>query len=211
MNISGPTVTNVQALAGESRRGGRRPSRIGRLAHDLQCAIIAVKGDTTMTENTEKQIKERLTELETRLLQEVNKHLGNVQNTSSSDPTELLDMVSEGEIDYMAALSAQADSAALDEIQTALTKLQEGTYGTCEDCGDNIGDRRLEVRPFAILCVRCKERQERGGYAKRPSTVAARGGSDVYVSLTDEDREPPESSAADVMREMEDVETSEMF
>ena len=110
-----------------------------------------------------KKIEERLTQLEQRLLGQMDQHLGNVRNTSSSDPSELLDMVSEGEIDYMAAVSAQAGSATIDEIELALKKLRDGTYGICEECGSEIKPRRLQVRPFATLCVHCKERQERRG------------------------------------------------
>ena len=157
------------------------------------------------------QIQERLTELERRLLGEMDNHLGNVRNTSSSDPSELLDMVSEGEMDYMAAVSAQAGSAAIGEIDLALSKLQNGTYGVCEECGGQIGQRRLEVRPFATLCVHCKEREERLGYFVGPNAFSARNATGVYVSLTDEDVEPVESPAADVLREAEDVEITEMF
>ena len=158
-----------------------------------------------------RRIQERLTKLERRLLGEMDEHLGNVHNTSSSDPTELLDMASEGEMDYMAAISAQTGSATIDEIELALKKLREGTYGTCEECGGEIKKRRLEVRPFATLCVRCKERQERSGYAEGPRGLAARSNTDVYVSLTEDDTEPRESPTEDVFREAEDVEVGEMF
>jgi DnaK suppressor protein len=159
---------------------------------------------------SKKKIEERLTQLERRLLGQMDQHLGNVQNTSSSDPSELLDMVSEGEMDYMAAVSAQAGSATLDEIELALKKLREGTYGVCEECGGEIKPRRLEVRPFATLCVRCKERQERFAFGEGPRMVSTRSG-EVYVSLTEEDVEPPETAPADVFREVEDVEVNEMF
>jgi DnaK suppressor protein len=48
----------------------------------------------------------------------------------------------------------------LNKIDTALRKLQEGTYGICEDCGEEISLERLKVMPFAILCRDCQERQE---------------------------------------------------
>ncbi|MFW6189831.1 MAG: TraR/DksA family transcriptional regulator [Planctomycetota bacterium] len=157
------------------------------------------------------EIEERLNDLEKKLVGEVRKHLENVQNTSASNPSELLDMVSEGEIDYMAAVSAQADSVALEEIQHALEKLEDGTYGVCDDCGEEIAERRLEVRPFAARCVACKEQQERNGMGRTAQTVSSRGSNDVYVDLGSEDRERPESSASEVFRQVEDVEMSEMF
>jgi DnaK suppressor protein len=51
--------------------------------------------------------------------------------------------------------------AVLAQIDRALEKLDEGTYGTCESCGRPIGEERLQVAPFATLCVECKRREER--------------------------------------------------
>src|SRR5579872_918892 len=42
----------------------------------------------------------------------------------------------------------------LAEIEQALTRLEKGTYGTCEACGQKIEDDRLEARPEAQLCLR---------------------------------------------------------
>jgi DnaK suppressor protein len=41
------------------------------------------------------------------------------------------------------------------EIDAALTRLDAGTYGLCERCGDPIGDGRLQARPVARTCIRC--------------------------------------------------------
>lgn len=43
----------------------------------------------------------------------------------------------------------------LKEIEIAKQKLSEGTYGYCRDCGKEISFKRLEARPFAILCIKC--------------------------------------------------------
>jgi RNA polymerase-binding protein DksA len=43
----------------------------------------------------------------------------------------------------------------------ALAKMDLGTYGTCERCGNPIGIERLEALPWAILCIDCKQRGER--------------------------------------------------
>jgi DnaK suppressor protein len=50
----------------------------------------------------------------------------------------------------------------LAQIDRALEKLDEGTYGTCDRCGKPIGEERLEVMPYASLCVDCKRLLERG-------------------------------------------------
>jgi len=48
----------------------------------------------------------------------------------------------------------------LDKIDHALEKLENGTYGICEDCGAEISTERLKAMPFAIYCVPCKEKRE---------------------------------------------------
>ena len=49
----------------------------------------------------------------------------------------------------------------IQKIKTALKKIEEGTYGVCESCGEYISHERLKVRPEAMLCISCKEEQER--------------------------------------------------
>ncbi|MET9272724.1 TraR/DksA C4-type zinc finger protein [Kribbella sp. NPDC003557] len=49
----------------------------------------------------------------------------------------------------------------LNQIEFALTRIDDGTYGVCESCGNPIGKGRLQAFPRATLCVSCKERQER--------------------------------------------------
>ena len=47
-------------------------------------------------------------------------------------------------------------AAQLEKIDHALARIEEGTYGTCEDCGVAIPAARLEVMPSATLCVECQ-------------------------------------------------------
>jgi len=49
----------------------------------------------------------------------------------------------------------------LRKIEKALGKIEDGTYGVCENCGEPIGLKRLEARPVAELCITCKEEQEK--------------------------------------------------
>ncbi len=61
--------------------------------------------------------------------------------------------------DYEMTLAAgQRDK--LDQIEHALERLDDGTYGICESCGKPIGKLRLQAAPRATLCVDCKTRQE---------------------------------------------------
>ena len=49
----------------------------------------------------------------------------------------------------------------LAQNERALSRIETGTYGTCESCGEPIGKARLQAFPRATLCVTCKQREER--------------------------------------------------
>ena len=49
----------------------------------------------------------------------------------------------------------------LDRTESALARIEAGTYGICESCGQPIGKARLQAFPRAVLCVTCKQREER--------------------------------------------------
>lgn len=57
--------------------------------------------------------------------------------------------------------------ARLDLVEQALRRLDDGTYGTCEFCGEPIGAERLEALPAATLCVRDQARAERAASLTR--------------------------------------------
>ena len=46
------------------------------------------------------------------------------------------------------------------KIKEALTRIDDGSYGNCEECGEKIGRERLEARPVTTLCIDCKSMQE---------------------------------------------------
>ncbi|MCX4962216.1 MULTISPECIES: TraR/DksA family transcriptional regulator [Streptomyces] len=58
------------------------------------------------------------------------------------------------------ALAANATSM-LEQTERALERLEAGTYGLCENCGQPIGKARMQAFPRATLCVDCKQKQER--------------------------------------------------
>ena len=81
-------------------------------------------------------------------------------------------------------LISARDKEKLRAIEEALEKIREGTYGVCEDCGDEIGWGRLQAMPLAKLCVTCRSRLEKEmahqkfaeeEYESSPSSVRWRG------------------------------------
>jgi DnaK suppressor protein len=83
---------------------------------------------------------------------------GDIQFDEESGEGDTLNVERERDL----ALSAQA-RAAVDEIDRALGKMDAGTYGVCERCGNPIPKVRLKALPYASLCVACKS----GGLSRR--------------------------------------------
>jgi RNA polymerase-binding protein DksA len=61
------------------------------------------------------------------------------------------------EIDYTLG---ENSGEVLAQIDAALKRIEDGTYGTCVSCGDQIAPGRLEAYPWASLCIDCKRRAE---------------------------------------------------
>lgn len=47
-------------------------------------------------------------------------------------------------------------------VERALQRLKEGTFGVCQECGEDINEKRLEAVPWARHCIRCQELEEQG-------------------------------------------------
>ena len=62
----------------------------------------------------------------------------------------------------MASTLEENSTHVLVEIDAALGRIENGTYGVCQRCGNPIGEDRLEALPWATLCIDCKRKQERG-------------------------------------------------
>ena len=52
------------------------------------------------------------------------------------------------------------ESRLIKKIKTALSKIEEGTFGVCESCDEQIGIERLKARPVTAYCIRCKTKME---------------------------------------------------
>ena len=62
----------------------------------------------------------------------------------------------------MASTLEENSTHVLAEINAALARIDNGTYGVCQRCGNSIVEERLEALPWATLCIECKRKQERG-------------------------------------------------
>jgi DnaK suppressor protein len=89
---------------------------------------------------------------------------------------EVLDTVESAEADIQEDLEfalVQMKSETLNKITDALVRLEQGTYGNCFECGDEIGEKRLRALPFAVRCKDCEEARETA--EQRERQLASRG------------------------------------
>ena len=132
---------------------------------DSSTAAKASPADKFLSEQRAELVAERASYVEAAesLLQEAemlaeDMEPGDIQFDEESGEGDTLNVERERDL----ALSAQA-RAAVDEIDRALAKMDAGTYGICERCGNPIPKARLKALPYASLCVACKS----GGLSRR--------------------------------------------
>lgn len=103
-------------------------------------------------ESKRERLMEELGQLETRIRQTVKQRERNSFDSNEGDGDGVADSL---ELDrYLAWQKRTIDR--LSEVGHALRKFEQGTYGLCEGCGQQIDPDRLEALPQASLCLRCK-------------------------------------------------------
>lgn len=102
-----------------------------------------------------------LKEEKARILNHTEKHRGEGLTLSPEDLADEVDLAS-SELNQGVTLRLKdRERHLLQKIEDALAKIESGTFGICEACEEPIEPKRLEARPVAELCIRCKEAQER--------------------------------------------------
>ena len=81
-----------------------------------------------------------------------------VSGSADNHPGDTATATFDRELDYTLEDNSEAVLAA---IEAALVRLDEGTYGKCQRCGQPISEERLEAIPYATLCIDCKRKEER--------------------------------------------------
>ena len=107
--------------------------------------------------------RERLLALRARLRGDVAQMEDNVLNKNHSNTTSMpTDMAELGtdNFDQEFTLSLlESENDALDQIDGALKRIEDGSFGRCEQCGMKIAQPRLEAIPYVALCVRCASKR----------------------------------------------------
>jgi len=98
---------------------------------------------------------------------------------------EVLDAVESSEADIQEDLEfalIQMKSETLNKINDALHRLDQGDYGYCYECGEEIGEKRLRALPFAVRCKDCEEQREIAEQRERQNN-ARRGTSSLFLDM----------------------------
>ena len=85
---------------------------------------------------------------------------GEIHLDSNDFPDEMDTAVSEANLSLTGQLR-EREQGLLNKIEEALEKIEQGAYGACTSCGEEIETKRLQARPVAGLCISCKDEQER--------------------------------------------------
>ena len=106
-------------------------------------------------------IKQMLEQTKRELLQNVAQSIKNEADYMKHDIGDFYDHASNDRDRELALMITQRERTNLVQIEEALKRLDDGTYGICDSCMDEMGEDRLRVMPFAKLCLYCKIELER--------------------------------------------------
>ena len=97
------------------------------------------------------------------LMQGVVQSIKNESDYLKNDVGDFYDHASNDRDRELALMFTDRERTKLVQIDVALKRIEEGGYGECDNCMDEIGEDRLKVMPFAQLCLSCKIELERHG------------------------------------------------
>ena len=112
----------------------------------------------------QKVLRSNLEDLRQRTLREIAEKVKSGTAATGQEIGDIYDLASEERNRELDLLMGDRERNKLQMIDDAFARLEEGTYGQCEECGDPINPKRLKALPFARTCVDCqtdKENEER--------------------------------------------------
>ena len=108
-----------------------------------------------------KKFKQLLTEKRDEIVKKAKQTLEQDMTLDTDDLPDEMDLASNEYLQSFTFRLRGREKVFLEKIQKALLKIEDGSFGTCEECSEEISLKRLEARSETSLCIRCKEDQER--------------------------------------------------
>ena len=130
------------------------------------------------------ELKTMLEERRRELLSEVQGKIRDVRAESGKE-RDVLDQGESSEVDIQEDIEfalIQMKSETLNKVNEALRRLEQGDYGYCFECGEEIAEKRLRALPFAVRCKDCEEQREIAEQRERQAN-ARRGASALFLDM----------------------------
>ena len=123
------------------------------------------------------ELRKMLDDRRRELMTSVQGKIRDVRSEGGKD-RDVLDQGESSEVDIQEDIEfalIQMKSETLNKLEAAIRRLEEGTYGDCFECGDEISEARLRALPFAVRCKDCEEARETA--EQRERMMARKSGS----------------------------------
>lgn len=155
---TGKKTTAGKSTAKKSRKAVSRPTTSAEEKPDF-VPYQRRKNEEYMSAEQLEHFREILTNWKNQLLDEVNRTVSHMKEDASNfaDPA---DRATQEEEFGLELRTRDRERKLIRKINAALLRIDEGTYGYCEETGEEIGIQRLEARPVATLCLEAQERHE---------------------------------------------------
>jgi DnaK suppressor protein len=131
------------------------------------------------------ELKQMLQDRQRELVVEVQGKIRGVRTEGAEKPHDVLDQGETSEVDIQEDIELaliQMKAETLNKINEALARLEDGRYGMCFECGEEIAEARLRALPFAVRCKDCEEARENAAQRER-SVNQRRGASSLFYDL----------------------------
>lgn len=108
-----------------------------------------------------KEVGQKLLDAKTKILQEVTQKVKSESNILKFEIGDIYDIASNERERELTLMLGDRDREKLSEIEDALERIKDNSYGTCEECGEPIAEDRLRALPATRVCVECQSKFER--------------------------------------------------
>ena len=150
-------------------------------------AVTTTKGPGgQMNRDRYAELKRILEERRREIMDQVQGKIRDVRSEGANNPNQgVLDAAESSEADIQDDIEfalIQMKSETLNKIEEALHRLEEGTFGYCFECGEEISERRVRALPFAVRCKDCEEARENVQQRER-MLQQRRGASSLFLDV----------------------------
>ena len=130
------------------------------IAETLEPSYSPTEDEPFMNERQREYFRKKLIAWKEDILKESRETLANLQNDSENHP-DIADRASSETDRSIELRSRDRQRKLISKIDAAMARIEEGTYGFCEETGEPISIKRLDARPIATLSIEAQERHER--------------------------------------------------